>query len=66
MSLLRVAFERADRVAQMVVLCAGCYHAFMRKLLDDDSLPVRHWARPFEGGGMCEFCLEEARRSAVE
>lgn len=61
MSLLRVAFERADNVAQIVVLCAGCYASVVDQLEPSD----RHWATPIEGAVYCEFCLGEAREAAL-
>lgn len=64
MRLLRAAFEAKDtNVVWMHVLCGGCYHAFLQKL---DGTTARHWAKEHRGPGMCDFCLEEARRAAVE
>lgn len=66
MRLLRAAFETKDsNVVCMVVLCGGCYHSFLQKLLGENR-SHRHWSKPLDGSGMCDFCLEEVRRAAVE
>lgn len=61
MSLLRVAFECEDKVTRIVVLCAGCYG----QLVEQINPSVRRWTKHLNGTSDCEFCLGEARESAL-
>ena len=60
MQLLKAAFEAKDtNVVCLLVLCTACYGNLLQQAPD-----VRHWTRDHTGG-MCEFCLDEARREAL-
>lgn len=54
--LTRTAFESADGIARLAVLCRPC----ATELIDRLAEGQRHWVKEYGGnGGMCELCSHE-------
>ena len=56
--LTRTAFESADGIARLAVLCRPCATELIEKLKQEGR---RHWVREYGGkaSGMCELCSHE-------